>query len=358
MLHALILAGGSGTRFWPRSRKRLPKQFLSFGGERSLLQETVLRVQPLISADRTWIVTGEVHAEETQQQLPELQESQLIVEPCARNTAPCIALAALQMSAVDPDATLVVLPADHVIRPTDTLQKEIQRAAAIVEESPERLVLFGVPPAYPATGFGYIRRGELLCKGEPNAYRVAAFQEKPDATTAAAYTSSGEHFWNCGIFVWRASTILQQIEQHAPEIAERINSLRPDIGTANWITRLEAEFPRMPSISIDYAVLEKSSDVCVLPAAFAWDDVGSWQALSRLLPQDNNDNTADGLFCGLNTSHCVIGTTPDHLVATFGVRDLVIVHTPTATLVADKRNESSLRQLIAELERRGLSDYL
>ncbi len=358
MLHAIMMAGGSGTRFWPRSRRQLPKQFLTFGSDRTLLQETAARCQPLIPAERTWVVTGRGHADETMRQLADVPPSQVLVEPCGRNTAPCIGLAALQVQAVDLDAVLLVLPADHVIRPVSEFQQAVRQAVALIAQSPERLVLFGVPATSPATGFGYVQRGEALPTDSGPAFRVAQFREKPDAATAAGYVASGEYFWNCGLFVWRAETILCQIEQHAPDIAARLNALRPAVGTPRWAEQLEAEFPRMPSRSIDHAVLEKAAEVCVVPATFEWDDVGSWQALSRLLPPDAEGNTVDGLFCGVDTNGCVVGSTDAHLVATFGVHDLIIVHTPTATLVADKRDETAMRRLIAELERRGLTEFL
>ena len=170
--------------------------------------------------------------------------------------------------------------------------------------------------------------------------------------------ASQEFFWNCGLFVWRAATILEQLERHVPAIFERLQRLRAVVGTERWAESLAAEFPQMPSISIDYSVLEKSQSVCVVPASFEWDDVGSWQSLARLLSSDDEGNTIDGTHCGLNTSGCIIRSSADHLVATFGVRDLVIVYTPDATLVADKHDENSLRRLIAELEQRGLTNFL
>ena len=358
MLHAVIMAGGSGTRFWPRSRRRLPKQFLKFGSERTLLQETVERCRPLIPAERTWIVTGRDHADETGRQLADVSPSRVLIEPCGRNTAPCIGLAALLVHAVDSEGVMLVMPSDHFIRSTSEFQRAVQRAIGLIEQSPNRPVLFGVPPTYPATGFGYIHRGEPLASDHGSAFRVAEFREKPDSATAASYLASGDYFWNCGIFVWRADTILRAIEQHAPEVAARLNALRPAIGTDQWPDAFEAEFPQMPSISIDYAVLERASEVCIVPATFEWDDVGSWPALSRLLPQDTAGNTSDGSFCGVNTNGCVIASSNEHLVATYGVCDLVIVYTPTATLVADKHDETAMRQLIAELERRGLTDFL
>ena len=374
MLHAVIMAGGSGTRFWPLSRRRLPKQFLKFAGDRTLIQDAAGRCPPVVTPDRTWVVTNAAHAEETARQLPDIPASQILVEPCGRNTAPCIGLAAIQLLAVDPDATMLVMPADHVIQPAGMFQQAVREAEALVAREPCSLILFGIEPTQPATGFGYIQRGEPVpmpasdgasscgprdgaASGWPT-FRVQSFQEKPNQLTAARYVASGEYYWNCGIFVWRAQAILDALATFAPEITSRLKRLRAGIGSPEWPELLDAVFPEMPSISIDYAVLEKTSHVCVLEAPFDWDDVGSWQALPRLLSSDRDGNTTAGQVCGIDSTGCIVRTTDDHLVATIGVKDLIIVHTPTATLVADKRDESSVKQLIAELERRGLTEYL
>jgi mannose-1-phosphate guanylyltransferase len=356
MLHAVIMAGGSGTRFWPQSRRALPKQFLHFGSPRTLLQETVDRGSGFIPAERTWIVTGAAHAAETARQVPEVPGTNVLIEPCGRNTAPCIGLAAMRILATDPDAVMLVMPADHVIRSAAEFQRTVEQAVAIIERVSSTLVLFGVVPTYPATGFGYIQRGEPLANS--TGFRVAAFREKPDVATATQYVASREFFWNCGLFVWRADTILEQLERHTPEITTRLKQLQPVIGTDLWPATLAAEFPQMPSISIDYGVLEKANFVAVIPATFDWHDVGSWQALARLLPADAHGNTVSGRFCGLDSTGCIVRSSEQHLIATYGVSDLIIVQTPDATLVADKRDENSLRQLIAELERRGMSEFL
>lgn len=355
MLHAVIMAGGSGTRFWPESRRRLPKQFLKFAGEQTLIQQAAERCA---SPQNTWIVTNATHAAETAKQLPDVPARQILLEPCGRNTAPCIGLAAIQLLAIDPDATMLVMPADHLIQPAVMFQQAVKQAVARVSRDPQTLVLFGVEPTYPATGFGYIRRGERLPDTEWPMFPVQSFQEKPNELTAARYNATGEYYWNCGIFVWRAQTILDALAEHAPEIHERLMRLRKAMGTPDWTSTLEAEFPQMPSISIDYAVLEKASHVCVLEAPFEWDDVGSWHALARLKSSDGDGNTLDGKVCQLDSSGCIVRTSDDHLVAMFGVKDLIVVHTPTATLVADRRDEGAIKELIAEMERQGLQDYL
>ena len=356
MLHCVIMAGGSGTRFWPQSRRRLPKQFLCFGSNQSLLQETVDRSLGLVPFERIWIVTGAPHAAETDRQVPSIPKTNILIEPCGRNTAPCIGLAAIQLLASDPDAVMLVMPADQVIWPVAEFQRTVEQAVGIIKRNPDSLVLFGVLPTYPATGFGYIQRGEVLA--DSSGFRVASFREKPDIATATQYVASQEFFWNAGLFVWRAATILELLERHTPEIAMRLKRLQAMRGTDQWPAALAAEFPQMPSISIDYAVLEKANSVTVVPTTFHWDDVGSWQALARLLPADENGNTITGQFCGLNSSGCIVRSTDQHLIATFGVSDLIIVQTPDATLVADKRDENSLRMLIAELERRELIEFL
>jgi mannose-1-phosphate guanylyltransferase len=358
MLHAVIMAGGSGTRFWPESRRQLPKQFLRFSGERTLIQETIGRCAPAIPEKYVWIVTNAAHALETARQLPEVPAHQILLEPCGRNTAPCIGLAAIQLLAIDPDATMLVMPADQMIHPTAMFQKAVSQAVELVERDPRTLVLFGIEPTYPATGFGYIRRGDPLPDTELPMFQVQSFQEKPNQLTAARYNATGEYYWNCGIFVWRAQTILDALGVHAPEIHERLLRLRSAIGQPEWAAALESEFPTMPSISIDYAVLEKADRVCVLEAPFEWDDVGSWHALARLLPADRDGNTLDGRVCPVDSSGCIVRTSDDHLVATIGVKDLIIVHTPTATLVADRRDEGAIRELIKELQSRNLNEYL
>ena len=359
MLHAVIMAGGSGTRFWPQSRRELPKQFLRMTGNETLIQQTAGRCQPAISPAHIWVVTGAAHAVETARQLTQIPANQILVEPCGRNTAPCIGLAAIELLASDPDAIMLVTPADHVISPTEKFQQAVAQAVSLIEAEPSTFVLFGVEPTYPSTGFGYIQRGERLVTTSCPTYRVKSFNEKPNQLTAARFMATSEYYWNCGIFVWRAQTILDALKKFSPEIFERLEKIRPGIQTGRAQVLLEREFPLMPSISIDYAVLEKAADqVCVLEAPFEWDDVGSWQALPRLFPTDGDGNTIDGLCCSVDSSGCIVRSDAEHLIATIGVKDLIIVHTATATLVADKRDEGAIKKLIAELERRGLTAYL
>ena len=359
MLHAVVMAGGSGTRFWPQSRKTLPKQLLPLAGDATMLQQTVRRNVPLIPADRTWIVTNAVQAQATAEQLPDVPHENILVEPCGRNTAPCIGLAAIHLLQQDPQAVMLVVPADHVIQPTEVFQNAVERAVAVVEKSPQTFVLFGVPPTFPSTGFGYIERGEAWPDGAQGAYCVSSFREKPDRETAEKFLDAGGFYWNCGIFVWSAQAVLEALQQLQPEIHSRLMTLCESLGTAEAEATLEREFPQMTAISIDHGVLEKAQDVAVLEAPFEWDDVGSWQALHRLLGTDAEKNTIDSAHCGVETTGCIIrSTAPGHLIGTIGVQDLVIVHTPDATLVARKDDENAIKKLVSLLEEQGYEQFL
>ena len=357
MLHAVIMAGGIGTRFWPQSRKRMPKQLLPLAGRETLIQQTVTRCQPWVPPERMFVVTNAAQVEQTREQLPQLASDHFLVEPCGRNTAPCVGLAALELMRRDPDAVMLVMPADHVIRPVDAFRDAVERAVGLVDENSRRLVLFGVAPTYPATGFGYIERGDSLGRVR-GGFQVASFREKPDLETAREYVQRDMFFWNCGIFVWRASRILEALRDHEPELHSGLMRLGESLGTDRWPEALAEQFPKLKSISIDYAVLERTLDVCVVEAPFEWDDVGSWQALPRLLGSDENGNTIDGPFCGIETHGCIVRTTPDHLVAISGLSDCIVVHTPDVTLVARKGDEDAVRQLVALAERQGMSRFL
>ncbi|MCH7687212.1 MAG: mannose-1-phosphate guanylyltransferase [Planctomycetes bacterium] len=358
MLHAVIMAGGSGTRFWPQSRKALPKQLLKLAGDDTMIQETVARTGDWIPAERTWIVTNRQQAEETSRQLPDLSSENILIEPCGRNTAPCIGLAAIHLLKQDADAVMLVMPADHVIGPMETFQKAVQGAAEIVEHNPETFVLFGVSPSYPATGFGYIERGTPL-ENDNHAFQVASFREKPDSDTAQQYLDSGNFYWNCGIFVWRADRIMNALREFEPDIHERLVRLQDSLGTDQWEAALADEFSEMKSISIDYAVLERAGGVCVLEAPFEWDDVGGWQSLTRLLGIDQEGNTIAGPYCGIESRGCIIRSTDEnHLIATIGMENCIIVHTPDATLVARKDDENAIRQLVALIEEQGYERFL
>jgi len=357
MLHTVVMAGGSGTRFWPVSRKELPKQFLTLFGEQSLIQQAVRRCGELSTVDSTWIVTNAAHAVETGRQLPELTADHILIEPCGRNTAPCIAIAAARLLADDPDAVMLVTPADHVITPNEAFVAAVQRALNTVEKEPSRLCLFGIVPTRPATGYGYIEQGSELADSD-RVFDVARFREKPDLESAQGFLDAGNFLWNSGIFVWRADAILDALQKHCPGVTNVLNQFRKHAGTPEWSAALESEFPNMPSISIDYAVLEHSENVCVLEAPFTWDDVGSWSALARVHDQDEHGNTVLGQHVGIDTKNSTIFSSDDHLVTTIGLDDCVVVHTEHSTLVAKLDDEAQIKELLGKLESTGLESFL
>lgn len=365
MLYLVIMAGGSGTRFWPESRRGRPKQFLTLAGSRTLIQQAADRCDPWIPAERMRVVTNAAHLAETSAQLPRLAPENILLEPCGRNTAPCIGLAAWQVLASDPDAVLLVTPADHLIRPEAEFRATVERAARLIAGHPQASVLIGIEPTYPATGYGYIEKGEPLGEPDRGAARVKAFREKPTVETAREFLATGKFFWNSGIFVWRAARIVELLKEFQPAIYAGLERLTERARQIGWQAALEEEFPKMPSISIDYGVLEpvavkgtNSDSVFVIPASFEWDDVGSWQALPGVLGTDALGNTVSGPGCQIDTAGCVIRSTPDHLVATIGLKDFVVVHTPDATLIAPRGDDAAIRKLVALLEESGYERFL
>lgn len=357
MLHAVIMAGGSGTRFWPQSRKQMPKQLLKLAGDRTMIQQTLDRCDGMVAPENSWVVTNAVQVSQTQQQLPELPSNNVLTEPEARNTAPCVGLAAVHALHRDPDAIMFVMPADHVISPVETFQAAAKKAVSVVEADPSRLVLFGITPDFPSTGYGYIEKGETVA-GADAVFEVASFREKPELSLAQQYVDSGKFYWNCGIFCWKAATILDQLKQHEPDTYDRLQVVKAAIDSDNYEAVLAEQFPLMNSISIDYAVLERASGVTVLEAPYNWDDVGSWLAVPRLAGQDENGNTIDGAAVNLDTKNCIVRTSDDHLVATLGVEDLIIVHTDDATLVAHRDDSERIKQILEELKANGKDQYL
>jgi mannose-1-phosphate guanylyltransferase len=361
MLHAVIMAGGSGSRFWPQSRDSRPKQLLNLAGSRSMIQTTVDRLADLVPPERLLIATTARVAPAVAAQLPQLPAGGILVEPCQRDTAPCIGLAAMQIARTDPEANLVVLPSDHVIQPVAQFTRAIRLAVRLVEQQPGRIVTFGIKPGYPAESFGYIERGEPLASLDPDdppAYRAARFREKPSAQTAREYLDAGNFYWNAGIFVWRAATILEALAKHQPAMYARLERITASIGSPSYAAVLAEEFASIQRVSIDFAVMEHASDVAVVEARFSWDDVGSWQALARLEGSDSNGNTVIGRHLGINTTGSIVHTTADHLVVTLGLRDCLVVHTPDATLVANKHDEEAVRQVVKLLREQGWDEYL
>jgi len=359
MLHAVIMAGGGGTRFWPRSRQKKPKQFLSLAGDRSLLQQAFDRIEALTPPQNTWIITAAGHAGETGRQLPGLPADRIIGEPCGRDTAACIGLGAALIAQQDKDPVMMVMPADHVIEPAQEFRRAAQVAERMVEEHPQALVTFGIKPTFAATGYGYIQRGAALVERQGiRVFRVKAFREKPDAELAEQFLASGEYYWNSGIFFWKATTILQALKQNQPSLAAAIERIAAAWPTGKRDEVFRAEYEGLTRVSIDYAVMEKAKEVLVIEAPYKWDDVGSWLALERMHPQDADGNTVHAQHCAISTKECVIAGEPDKLIATIGVDNLLIIQDGDAILVADRREEGNIKHLVELLKKKGLEKYL
>ncbi len=359
MLHAMIMAGGGGTRFWPRSRNARPKQFLAFSGDRTLLQGTFDRIDAQIPAERTWVITGDSHRDEASKQLPELRHDQVVGEPFGRDTAACIGLGAALIAQTDPHATMIVMPADHVIEPVAEFQRAVHAAAQFAEEFPNALLTFGIPPTYPATGYGYIQRGPR--QGERQGVvinKVQAFKEKPDPDTAETFLASGDFYWNSGIFVWKAATILNELRKNRPALSAAIDRIAAAWPTPKRDEVFRHEYENLEKISIDFAVMEKAPEVMVIQAPYQWDDVGSWLALERRNPQDADGNTILATHCGINTTHSVIVGDTGKLITTIGVSNLLIIQDGDAILVADRREEATVKDIVAKLKKGGLERYL
>lgn len=359
MLYATIMAGGSGTRFWPASRKSNPKQLLNLTGDRSMLQATADRLKGLCPSENLLIVTNQLLVDSIAEQLPDVPRESIIGEPAKRDTAPCVGLAAAWIAAKDPDATMVVMPADHVIGPDDVFQDALNHAADLVESDPARIVTFGIKPSYPAEVFGYIERDQTPVDGAKfPTFEVQRFREKPDLETAKQFIESGLFYWNSGIFVWKAKTILDALAKFEPEMFAHIEKIADSIGKPEFAQTLDSEFTAIKGTSIDYAVMEQYDNVLVVEAPYQWDDLGNWTALPRLKGTDDNGNTVDGEHLGIDTEHSIIRSEDGHLIVTVGMKNCIVVHTPDATLVADKNNEAAIKQVVAELERRKMEKFL
>ncbi len=359
MLHATILAGGGGTRFWPRSRQQRPKQFLALCGERTLLQQALDRVEGLLPAERTWVITGQAYQAETSRQLPQLSPDRIIGEPCGRDTAPCIGLGAALIARHDPAAVMIVTPADHVIEPVREFERAAGVAARMAEEHSGALITFGIPPTFPSTGYGYIHRGaEIGQRQGISVFRVQRFEEKPAADRAERFIASGEYYWNSGIFVWRVAALLEEMRRQQPKLHDAVRRIADAWSTPRRDETLRREYETLTKISIDYAIMEHAREVLAVQAPYRWDDVGSWLALERMNPQDADHNTILATHCGLKTNHCIIICDAGKLITTIGVSNLVIVQDGDATLIADRKDESTVKQLVDLLKKKGLEKYL
>jgi len=350
-LYGVIMAGGVGERFWPLSRNTSPKQFLSMNGGKTLIQETVHRLTPLIPAERMLIVSNRAQEKLLKTQLPEFKTTQFALEPVGRNTAPCIALAAVMIHQVDPQGVMLVVPADHVIGKPENYLKLIENAARIASEK-DCLLTIGIKPASPETGYGYIHCGEKLHYELNNAFfKVKRFVEKPDLNTAKSYLESGEYLWNSGMFVWKVSAILEAFKKHLPEIYEQAVQIIPDLSSSRREGAIEKMYANVSKISIDYGIMEKAENIVVGVGDFIWDDVGSWSSLERQLAQDADGNSISGNHIGSETQNCIV-VNRTGMVGTLGIKNLIIVTTPDAVLIIDKNRAQDVKTLVELMKKK------
>ncbi|MCC6747339.1 MAG: mannose-1-phosphate guanylyltransferase [Deltaproteobacteria bacterium] len=351
-LVVVIMAGGAGTRFWPLSTEKRPKQFLTLLGERTLLQQSYDRARGLVPPERILVLTNDRFVPLVREQLPELPERNTIGEPCRRDTAAAVALAALLAQQRFGAAVMAVLTADHLIQPVEALQETIRSAARAAASSDTALYTFGITPAYPATGYGYLHRGKLLEQDGPvGHYELEQFREKPDLATAEAYVASGEYSWNSGMFVWSTTAILAELARHVPDHLTHLRPVATADGTPGFADALRAGFEPLRSISIDFAVMEKAADVRCAVARFDWSDVGGWLALEEFLEKDASENAHRGAIhteeAGRNLVFC---EDPTEHVALVGVRDLVVVRTGDRTLIVHRDQTELVKTLVKKLD--------
>ena len=361
-VHAVILAGGSGSRLWPLSRQHLPKQFLSLDGNASLLQTTINRLSPAIKAENILIVTQEAHAKG--EAYHALLPYRTLFEPVGRNTAPAIALAAACLMAEGADPIMVVLPADHIIKDEVRFRDHLSIAIKAAENG--GLITFGIRPTHPDTGFGYIKaRSTSLDTEAPNeacaaneVYTVERFTEKPDHATAGEFLRQGDYYWNSGMFVWRASVILAEIQRHLPEVYRIVQAILAGSRAAGSFQQaVEEHFAAMPAISIDYGVLEKSDRVSLIPCDIGWNDVGSWHAVHEISAKDASGNTLQGNVVALDCRNSLIRA-EKRLVAAIGVEDLCVIETADAVLILKSDQTQRVREVVDTLEQRGATEHI
>ncbi|OIP35306.1 MAG: hypothetical protein AUK47_16845 [Deltaproteobacteria bacterium CG2_30_63_29] len=356
-IHAVIMAGGAGTRFWPASRYNHPKQLLDLWGE-TLIARTVRGLAPVIAPSEQWIITGAHLADNIARACPNVSKDRILSEPVGRNTAPCVGLAAALLQKIHGDTVFGVFPADHIITDLDGWARCLSAAYRAAESG--SIVTLGIRPSRPETGYGYIRYQEVDGAAPLDARPVERFVEKPDAQTAQTYLDAGNYLWNGGVFVARTSTLLRELDRQMPELGRGVTALVEAWGTDGWDAALATLYPKLPSISVDYGIMEGAESVVVVPASFGWSDVGHWGALHESLPADAAGNLSVGRVLHHDSRSTVAVQTGDakKLIVTLGLDDIVIVDTPDALLVCKRDNVQRVREIVGRLKEVGAEELL
>ena len=355
---AVIMAGGKGERFWPRSRKSLPKQFLSLTDDgKTMIQLTIERLKPIVSIDDIYIVTNKDYKNLVIEQIQGIKEENILLEPIAKNTAPCIGLAAMHIKKKYEDAVMLVLPSDHLIKYNEIYIDTLREAISVAQED-NNIITIGITPSYPETGYGYINFGRDEDDVKRNGvYRVKRFVEKPNLETAKEYLSSGKYLWNSGMFVWKASTIIENFEKLLPDMHDGLNKIYETIGTDQEEMILEREFTNFKSESIDYGIMERASNIYTIPGSFGWDDVGSWLSLERINKTNDDGNVIKGNVITINSKNSIIQA-QDKLIAVIGMKDFIVVDTDDALLIANKDSTQDVKKVIENLKICNRTEYL
>ncbi len=358
----VIMAGGVGTRFWPRSREKSPKQLLEIVNKGTLIQNTARRLARFVDAKNIFVVTNKTQKSLTSKQLAEVdvETEKILIEPVGRNTAACIGLAALHIRRVDPNAVMVVLPSDHLIKDLVEYERIIKLAVEIADES-RSLVTIGIKPEFPETGYGYIQMFNEEGKHNPffsrGVNKVKTFAEKPSLQVAEKFIASGDFLWNSGQFVWRADVILHKLQVYLPELYAELMKIDRAIGTSHYATVLDQVYGLIRGISIDYGVMEKAENVYIIPGTFGWSDIGSWDEVYKMSGKDDRGNSVTGKFIPKDTSNCLVYS-ENRLVAAVGVDDLIIVDTEDALLICKRGRSQEVKEIADYLKRKQMNEYL
>lgn len=349
--YCVIMCGGVGSRFWPISRNDRPKQFLDFPGSgKSLLQLTVERISHVVAPENIILVTNRQYESIIREQLPDVKPSNILLEPARRNTAPCVCWAAHHIYAIDPEANIVTLPSDHLVLKEMAFVEAIEKGLAFVE-SDERLLTLGIKPTNPNTGYGYIQQGPDA--GQPGIKKVKSFTEKPDLEMAKMFLKSGEFFWNAGIFLWKASSILNAFNRYSPEIAQLLEAPEGVYDSREEASFIEEMFPLCPSISIDYAIMEKADNVYVETVDLGWSDLGTWSALYDAAPHDENENVVqNGNVLTQNCGGSVFAIPSGKIVVAAGLKDFIVADSDNALLICPRSDEQKIRHIVTEVKSR------
>jgi len=359
-IHAVIMAGGVGARFWPRSREKSPKQILEIVGSGTMIQNVINRIDPIVQRDRILIVTNKAQKASIMKQVPFIPSQNIIVEPMGRNTAPCVGLASLFVNRFDPEAVMIVLPSDHIIQNVEEFLRILQLGVEVAYSS-GALITIGIQPTRPETGYGYIQVIDENDGTNPyfdrGVYKVKTFAEKPDLPTAERFLKSGDFLWNSGMFVWRVDVILKEIQEHLPELYDGLMKIERSINTKDFKPVLATVYGQIRGISIDYGVMEKAQRVYVIKGDFGWSDIGSWDEVYRITPKDEHGNCFTGKAIMKDTKGSMIYS-PNKLVATIGVEDLIIINTDDALLVCKRGKSQDVKEVVDYMKRKQMHEYL